>query len=370
MSPIGWMKTLLLLVLALLSMVEGAGAEWQIAKPGWRYEFPKDHGIHPGFKTEWWYFTGNLRDRAGREFGYQLTFFRQGVLEPGSAAADRSRFLVNDFKFAHFALSDLGARRFHHTQKLSRGAFGEAGFAEGGRTAWIGDWQLAASPGEGWELQAKAGANALRLRVLPAKPPVIHGAEGISRKAEGEGRASHYYSFTRLKTEGELVLDGETRAVSGESWFDHEWATNQLTAEQAGWNWFSLQLGDGSELMLYQMRLRNGGIDPVSSGTFVAENGASEHLRVSDYELVPVRFWTSGKTKAPYPIAWRLRIRKLGIEGEIRTPLESQELTLEPIAYWEGAIRFSGRGQAGPLSGKGYMELTGYNAPLTGLGAR
>jgi predicted secreted hydrolase len=364
------MKPLLLFLVAFMSVIKGADAEWEIAKLGWHYEFPKDHGIHPGFKTEWWYFTGNVRDRTGREFGYQLTFFRQGVLESGSGSPDRSRFLVNDFKFAHFALSDLSGRRFHHAQKLSRGAFGEAGFAVGDRTAWIDDWQLASLPGGGWELRAKDGANALRLRVSPEKPPVIHGTGGVSKKAAGEGRASHYYSLTRLKTAGELVLDAETHAVTGESWFDHEWATNQLTEEQVGWNWFGLQLGDGSELMLYQMRLRDGGIDPISSGTFVTGKGASEHLSASDYELVPVRFWTSRKTKALYPIGWRVRIRKLGIEGEITTPLESQELTLDPIAYWEGAIRFSGRGRAGSLNGKGYMELTGYNAPLTGLRAR
>ncbi len=338
---------------------------WTLALPGWNYRFPEDHGVHPDFKTEWWYITGNLRDDAGREFGSHLTFFRQGVRE--NDGREHSRFVINDFKFAHFAISDLRSQQFHFQQKVSRGAFGEAGCGAAGRLAWIDDWSLDAQADGSFLLKANSNDSALELRVEPARPPVIHGENGVSQKATGVGRASHYYSFTRMKTTGWIDVKGRRSAVSGESWFDHEWATNQLTAEQAGWNWFSIQLSDGTELMLYQMRLKDGGIDPNSSGTFVDRDGASTHLARDDYKLTALEFWKSKATGANYPIKWRLEIPSLKIELLISTPLESQELVVKPIAYWEGAIRIDGTRGGTPVNGHGYMELTGYSGQLRGL---
>jgi predicted secreted hydrolase len=352
---------------ALLPALQPVSADWKAAEPGWRYEFPRDHGIHPDFKTEWWYFTGNVRDSAGREFGYQLTFFRQGVLPPERRTPGRSRFLVNDFKFAHFAVSELTGGRFHHAQKVSRGAFGEAGFADGPRVAWIDNWALGTQANGSYQLAAGEAGFRIELDVAPEKAAVIHGQNGVSQKAASAGHASHYYSFSRMRTTGRIVIGATTHEVTGESWFDHEWATNQLAPEQSGWNWFSVQFEDGTELMLYQMRLQNGGIDPSSSGTWVAADGATRHLTAGSYQLQPLEFWKSAATGGRYPVRWKVTIPELGFAGEISTPLAAQELVLKPIAYWEGAIRVQGTRAGQKVSGKGYMELTGYSGALTGL---
>lgn len=174
---------------------ESAG--WTPARPGWRYEFPRDHGPHRDFKTEWWYFTGNVRDaKTGRAFGYELTFFRQGIRPPGAPRAGASRFAVDDFKFAHFAISELDGQKFHFDSKLSRGAFGEAGFGDptraGERLAWIDDWHLTPQADGTWRIAAKTKTFELDFTLRAAQPPVIHGTEGVSVKAAGEGNASHY----------------------------------------------------------------------------------------------------------------------------------------------------------------------------------
>jgi predicted secreted hydrolase len=342
-------------------------ADWRTALSGWHYEFPRDHRYHPDFKTEWWYFTGRLLDEKGHTFGYQLTFFRQGLRPPSGGQDVTSRFVVHDLKFAHFAVSDIGAQQFYFQQKLSRGAFAEAGFGAGERLAWIDDWSLELRPDGAFALRAKGEDAALELRLESAKPWVIHGENGISQKAEGTGRASHYYSASRLVTTGTLKIGGRDLRVTGDSWLDREWATNQLTAEQVGWNWFSLQLDDGTELMLYQMRTRDNGLDPQSSGTFIARDGTTQHLRRKDYELTPLKYWTSKKTGGRYPISWQLFAPKLGLQLRIETPLVTQELELQPVAYWEGLIEVEGIRAGIKVRGHGYMELTGYAGALVGL---
>jgi predicted secreted hydrolase len=356
-------------IISILLAAHGACAQnpWRLALPGWSFEFPRDHFAHPEFKTEWWYLTGNLRDQNDRRYGYQLTFFRQGVRPPAGRFGTTSRFICDEVKFAHFAVSDPNGQRFHFTQKTSRGAFGESGFAQGDRVAWIDDWSLEMPSKDTMRLAARMKDVSLSLTVTATKPWIIHGEKGVSQKAEGEGRASHYYSGTRLATSGTISLAKRTLAVSGTSWFDQEWASNQLTAEQVGWNWFALQLSDGSELMLYQMRLRDGGLDPNSSGTIVTPEGKSLHIRRDDYSLTPTRWWTSTTTKARYPVAWKLQIPAHKIEAEIKTPLERQELELPPIAYWEGMIDLQGTRAGQPIRGEGYMELTGYAGALVGL---
>jgi predicted secreted hydrolase len=344
-----------------------AQTPWRLALPGWHYEFPRDHAPHPDFKTEWWYFTGEVRSADGHRFGYQLTFFRQGIRPPDERGTTTSRFIVDDLKFAHFALSDLGGKQFHFFQKTSRGSFGEAGFEADARLAWIDDWTLQSHGDAGFTLRATAADLSLTLELRNAKPWALHGENGVSQKAEGEGSASHYYSGTRLATTGSLRMEQRDFAVTGESWFDHEWATNQLAEDQVGWDWFSLQFDDGSVLMLYQMRLRDDGIDPASSGTFIARDGTSQHLRREDYVLRPLDFWTSPATKARYPIAWELRVSGLGLTARITTPLASQELVLKPNAYWEGLIDIAGDQGGKPLRGHGYLELTGYAGALVGL---
>lgn len=347
-------------------------ADWQRALPGWGYEFPRDHFRHADFKTEWWYFTGNLQTADGRRFGYQLTFFRQGLRPPGQRGPVTSRFVVDDLKFAHFALTDVAEREFHFEQKLHRGAFGEAGFATGGkadakRLAWIDDWKLELGDDGSWQLIARGAKYALRLQLTSAKPWIFHGENGASQKAAGEGNASHYYSGTRMPSRGEVQIEGRTYAVTGESWLDREWASNQLAEGQVGWNWFSLQLDDGSELMLYQMRLRDGGLDPFSSGTFIARDGTTRHLRRDDYTLTARKFWTSKATGGRYPIAWELVVPSLELRLSVTTPVENQELVLQPIAYWEGLIDATGTRGTRPVRAHGYLELTGYAGELVGL---
>jgi predicted secreted hydrolase len=216
-------------------------------------------------------------------------------------------------------------------------------------------------------LAAKADDVSIALDVKPQKPWVAHGENGLSQKAAGEGRATHYYSGTRLQTAGQLAIGGRSFEVTGSSWFDQEWGSNQLTPGQIGWNWFALQFDDSTELMLYQMRLREGGIDPTSSGTFVAADGSSRHLRSTDYSLTPRRFWTSKATGGRYPIAWDLAVPALDLRVEVTTPLERQELEIAPIAYWEGMIDAKGTRATRPVRGEGYLELTGYAGALVGL---
>jgi predicted secreted hydrolase len=341
-------------------------AEWRSALPGWKYEFPRDHRIHPEFKTEWWYFTGRLTDEKGAIFGYQLTFFRQGISPLTNRARATSRFIIDDLKFAHFALSDIGAQRFYFEQKLSRGAFGEAGFGSE-RLAWIDDWSLELLPDGSFVLRARNAQASMELQLTNTKPWAIHGKNGVSQKASGEGRASHYYSATRLATRGKLTVDGRARLMSGESWLDREWASNQLTPEQVGWDWFSLQFEDGTELMLYQIRTRSGDADPNSSATFVARDGTTRHLRRDAYELRPTGYWTSKATGGKYPVVWELLVPDLKLNARIKTPLKSQELALQPVVYWEGLIDVDGTREAAAIRGHGYMELTGYTGALVGL---
>ena len=349
--------------IGLLALVGG----WRTAQPGWTYEFPRDHHGHADFKTEWWYFTGNLTNKGGRRFGYELTFFRQGIRPPGERVGTSSRLIVDDLKFAHFTITDVSGKRFLFYDKASRGSFGEAGFGKGDRLAWIDHWRVEMKADGTFELFADAAEGEIRLQLAQTKKPVIHGSEGVSRKAVGNDHASHYYSITRLITSGSLVAGGKDFIVTGDSWFDHEWATNQLASNQAGWNWVSAQFDDGCELMLYGMRLKNGGIDPASSGTFVLEDGSTVPLSSTEFQMIPQSFWDSAATKASYPIGWNIMVPKLDLRFELRPVLPNQELVLAPLTYWEGAFDLSGMHQKKKIGGYGYLELTGYASPLEEL---
>jgi predicted secreted hydrolase len=352
----------------LLAVCSPLHAAWQRALPGWEYHFPADHGNHPNFKTEWWYFTGNVHSADGKDFGYQLTFFRQGVREPGSAAST-SEFVVNDVKFAHFAVTEISRGRFHHFQRLSRGAFGEAGFDQADRVAWIRDWSCTRTGENSFRLAAKEGDVSLELDLSPLKPPIVHGRGGVSQKSEGEGSASHYYSLPRLETRGRITIGGEVSEVTGTSWFDHEWATNQLSAQQKGWDWFSLQFDDGTEVMLFQIRTDEDKQDPHSSGTYIFEDGSDLKIGQAGFSLEPTAWWRSEKTGANYPVEWRLAVHALDLQLDIRPRLRQQELAADPFAYWEGAIRASGTRNAKSVEAVGYLEMTGYAGRVVGLQA-
>jgi predicted secreted hydrolase len=339
---------------------------WQVAKPGWVYEFPRDHFAHPDFKTEWWYFTGNLTSEEGRHYGFQLTFFRQGVRMENVTV---TRFAVRDIKLAHFAVTDIEDKEFRFAQKVSRGSFGEAGFSDDLRIAWIEDWTLELTDEGHFLIRAKDKDFALSLDLRPRKKAVFHGEDGVSQKSAGEGRASHYYSFTRLESTGALIMDGRSIPVRGWSWFDQEWATNQLSENQTGWDWLSLQFEDNTELMLFQIRLREGGREQFSHGTWIGADGRTIPLRNEDFELVPGRVWRSRQTGGNYPVEWKLRIPKFGMELDVEAAVDGQELVLSPIAYWEGSVRARGKRAGHAVKGRGYLEMTGYAGGLVGLQA-
>ncbi len=345
---------------ALACMLEAQNAQnegWSIALPGYRVALPKDNYPHYDFRTEWWYFTGNLRSPDGREFGYELTFFRHGYRPPGSREPTTSRFVMNDVKFAHFAVSDIGANKFHYDSRTSRGAYGEAGFDKGTKLAWIDDWVL--DWNGDYKLKAATNGYSINLELKPDKPVLLEGESGFSQKADGTGHASYYYSITRLATQGTIKIGDETYQVDGASWYDREWSTNQLAPDQAGWNWFAIQLSDGSDLMLYQMRLKNGGIDLHSNGKWIGKDGVTVDLKANDFRLEAVRSWVSPSSHAVYPISWRLAIPKLDLQLDLAPAIENQELNVA-VVYWEGAIRMKGFRSGKPVDGVGYMELTGY----------
>lgn len=343
-----------------LVALTGMAADWKIAQPGWHYEFPRDHRVHREFKTEWWYFTGNLFDDDGHRFGFELTFFRHGIQPAADRDPNASRFLVDDLKFAHFAITDAAGQQFRFEQKTSRGAFGEAGFSEGPRLAWIDNWSLIVREDGTLALAASGGPGGIELELRPAKPPIVHGENGVSVKAASGESASHYYSIPRLTTSGSITLNGKVRRVRGESWFDHEWSSGQLGKDQVGWDWISLQWEDGAELMLYRMRLGNGAADPSSSGTWSAPDGTRSHLRASDFQMTPIASWTSEKSGGTYPVAWRVAVPSRRVEFTIQPVIESQELRLGPITYWEGAVDATATREGQSIKGRGYLELTGY----------
>ena len=349
-------------LLLMLAAASWAAEPYRQALPGYRYEFPRDHFNHPDFRTEWWYYTGNLRTPEGRRFGFELTFFRHGIdRTPGRGGV----WDVRDAWLAHFALSDLDGGRFVHAERLNRQGPGLAGADLAQARVWNGNWQVRwtldrAAPGgvASKRLEAVAESFRVNLALRPLKPPVIHGTDGISRKAAGPGRASHYVSFTRMAAAGELEIGGRRFAVEGLAWMDHEFFTHQLEPEQSGWDWFSLQFDDGSELMLFRLRRKDGTPDPNSAGTYVDARGRARHLRSGDFSLSPGRTWTSPETGGVYPVAWTVRAPALGIEAALSTRLPNQELRGKAAgspAYWEGAMEIGGSRR-----GVGYLEMTGY----------
>ena len=338
---------------------------FRIALPGYHYEFPRDHFNHPDFQTEWWYYTGNVHSADGHRFGFELTFFRLGVER---STWNTSPWDVHDLYLAHLALSDLDGGRFYQNERANRAGPGIAGASEAERRVWNANWQIQRQ-GDDQQLQAVDERFALHFTLHSAKPPVIHGERGISQKGDGAGRASHYISLTRLITTGQIELNGSKHEVTGTTWMDHEFFTSQLSADQVGWDWLSIQLDDNTELMLFDLRRKDGSIDSHSSGTFIAADGESLHLSQHDFSLEPSgNKWTSPATGAVYPLRWKVSIPKLKVDLDISTPLANQELTgknnLVPT-YWEGAIQLAGHKDTKPITGVGYLEMTGYDRPLS-----
>jgi predicted secreted hydrolase len=352
------------LVVCVALAMQPALAHFRNASAGYRYEFPRDYFNHPDYQTEWWYYTGNLTGTNGHAYGFELTFFRVGVNREKIATAD---WAVNDIYMGHLALSDINGGHFYHRERLNRAGPGIAGVnAETGRI-WNGNWQIQFRDGA-QDLAAITDNFALQFHLTSKKPPVIHGIDGVSRKSASPGKASQYISLTRLAVTGSLELDGATSPVTGVAWMDHEFFTEQLDDDQTGWDWLSVQLDDGTELMLYRIRRKDGTIDPFSSGTYIDVNGKATHLALSDFAFEPAGdTWTSPNSKATYPVHWKVSIKPLHLELDVATPLKTQELfSGSPIipSYWEGAVRFSGSRAGTSVKGVGYLELTGYDKPF------
>ncbi|MCS7061878.1 MAG: lipocalin-like domain-containing protein [Anaerolineae bacterium] len=339
------------------------------------FTFPADHGPHPNYQTEWWYYTGNVQDQLGRAFGYQFTIFRRALTaEPITRA---SSLATNQLYFAHFALTDINGQQHVAGEKFSRGAGGLAGAcARGSDTpcpdgisfhAFIEDWSVIALDeiGDVVRIRAAHENHQLDLTLRSIKPIVLHGDRGHSPKSSEPGNASFYYSFTRLQTEGQLRFDGTSFAVSGLSWMDHEWSTSALGANAVGWDWFSIQLDDQRELMLFQIRNADGTLEPASTATFVEANGQTIHLTGNDFRLEPQAHWRSPHSGGEYPVRWRIHIPSRQIDLTVEARAADQEMNVS-IVYWEGAISVSGAIQGRPVRGHGYLEMTGYAESING----
>jgi predicted secreted hydrolase len=355
--------------LCLVPTVSADSDPFTQAREGYRYQFPRDHGSHDTFRTEWWYYTGNLTTKDGRAFGYQLTFFRRGI-PPDQVETLPSKWSITQLYLAHFAVSDLKKGRFHYAEKLSRAALGKAGAAAEHLHVWIDRWRTEAlgpeasgRDGPAQILEASEGDLAIALTVVPDKPLVVHGAGGISRKGTESGQSSHYYSWTNLATRGSLTIGGESFEVAGTSWMDHEFGSADLSPDLVGWDWFSLQMADHTEVMLYRLRRADGSAHPVSSGTFIDREGGAQPLSLKDFTLEPTSFWTSPLSQARYPQRWRLTVPSRNLSLELIPRMDGQELRTNrstQVTYWEGAIESSGTSGGTPITGLGYMELTGY----------
>jgi predicted secreted hydrolase len=325
----------------------------------WR--FPEDHGPHFDYQTEWWYYTGNLDADSGRRLGFQLTFFRRG-LSPGAPPAGAG-LRTNQIYFAHFALTDATRSSHIASERFSRGAAGLAGATGAPYRVWLEGWEAVAIDDAAERLRVRAASEgaSLDLELAAMKPAVGHGDRGLSPKSEAPGNASYYVSLTRMRATGSVTSGGEELTVEGLAWFDHEWSTSALGEGAVGWDWFSLQLDDGRELMYFQIRRRDGSVEPVSGGTLVGAAGETQRLALGEVEIEVQRTWTSPRSGAAYPARWRLAAPRHGLELEVRPLVADQEMDTS-FVYWEGAVSVSGSAR-----GRGYVELTGYAASMEGV---
>ena len=337
------------------------------AKPGYAYVFPRDHGSHEQFQTEWWYFTGHLLGSKGRRFGYELTFFRRGIDSP-HAWNNPSSWAIRHLYLAHFALTDENADQFRFAEKISRAGIGKAGAQADVLDVWIDQWHIKALGPDHrqFQLQAHAEEFSIDLVVESRKPPVMHGANGVSYKGQQPNQTSHYYSLTRLHTTGSVEVGDTSMPVEGVSWMDHEFGSGDLADNLVGWDWFSLQLDNNHEIMAYGLRRADSTFDPASSGTLVFPNGASKALSLQDLQISVNRHWNSPVSGANYPSQWILAIPAEDIELSLSPRMANQELVTTRstrVTYWEGAVDVNGRWKGHDIHGQGYVELTGYAEP-------
>lgn len=332
----------------------------------WDWHFPADFGAHPQFQTEWWYYTGNLADESGRRFGFQFTIFRRAILPQAQAVHSDSEWRTDQVYLAHFTVSDIGGAAFHHAQRFSRGGAGLAGATADPRYhVWVENWQIAAQDDDAQHtaITADAGDFAINFSLEQIKPPALQGDHGLSPKSSEPGNASYYYSLTRLLTDGTITVGGQTYAVSGTTWKDHEFSTSALGSKAQGWDWFGLQLDDNRELMVGQIRLQDGGTEPAFGGILVNPDGTTHYLNHTDFTIDSTGTWKSPHTGATYPAGWDITVNTgdpTPLHITLTPLLADQELTGTGADYWEGAVRISG-----DQTGYGYAELTGYVQAMT-----
>ena len=323
------------------------------------FEFPRDHGPHQAYQIEWWYWTGNLQAEQGRDFGYQFTIFRR-ALTPEMVERD-SEWGTNNIYLAHLALTDIASGQHYAFERFSRDGAELAGASGEPFRVFLEDWRVEGQGPEGMEMhiQADAGEIALDLRLVSSKPVVLQGDNGLSAKGGELGNASYYYSLTRMLTSGYLRIGDERLAITGTSWMDHEWSTSVLAEGVVGWDWFSLQLDDQREIMFFQLRHSDGQTSPFNAGSLVFADGEVQRLAATDVEIETLDFWQSPQSGATYPIAWRMSFPQIDLNLEIRARIAAQEMPTS-IVYWEGAVAVTGAQAGQPISGHGYVELTGY----------
>lgn len=361
--------------------------------------FPRDQGAHPDYRQEWWYVTGNLDATDGERFGFELTIFRfalaAGNPKPvlartgASPGAESSSWRTRQIYLGHFAITDVARHRFRFAVKSSRGALGLAGAQADPFRVWVGNWQIGADDAQratsanapapqiqgqpqeqaqaadsAWHLHAAEPGYVLSLAARPLLPPVLNGDRGLSRKSGEPGNATYYYSIPRVSVRGSIVRDGRPLQVQGLAWLDREWGSGGLGPQEAGWDWYALQLGDGSSLMFYSLRDANGAEDPYSAGTWVDAQGHARPLSRGDVRIQVLEHWSdTGGTR--YPSRWRAVMPALDLDVDIRPVLADQELVTSP-RYWEGAVDVSGTRSGRPVTGRGYVELAGYAGAIGG----
>jgi predicted secreted hydrolase len=324
-------------------------------------EFPRDLGPHEDYQTEWWYYTGTLQTEDGRDFGYQFTIFRRAMqpLSEVPEVDDPSTWRDNQIYLAHFTISDIGGDAFYVAERFSRGGAELAGAQAQPYRVWLEDWSAAEVALGKVRIQADTGEVSLDLTLAETMPPVLHGDDGLSQKGPEPGNASYYYSIVQQATTGVLVIGGEIFSVEGLSWKDHEYSTSALSPGSTGWDWFSLQLDDGSALMLFQIRREDGSIEPYSGGSFINIDGTLQTLGHEEWQLDVLDTWTSPHSGGEYPARWRLRIPSIDLDLQGRPMMADQELNVS-TTYWEGASEFSGTLADEPVTARGYVEMTGY----------
>lgn len=363
--PVVWWCTGLLAVLIFAATAAGDGFERVDGPCGLR--FPEDHSVHEGYRTEWWYYTGNLTDKSGRPFGFQLTFFRTRLPAPAEVPSENHRtsaWRTPHIYLAHMAITDIDAEIHHFNEDMARGALGLAGVARSGDavTVAVKKWSARITPRR-HHLTADTEDMAMDLILTPEKQPVAHGDGGYSRKGGRPEQASCYYSFTRLAAAGTLRTGDHAMAVTGLAWMDHEFSTAPLDENLVGWDWLSLQLDNGSDVMLYRLRDAIGNMHPASSGTVVDAGGSVLRLSHDGFEMAPGKIWRSPASKGRYPVRWTVRIPRLNLTLDVSTPVAAQEMPTgrsTGVVYWEGSVNASGALGQEPVKGRGYLEMTGY----------